>query len=64
MKLTYHFNMRSYFAEFVGTATVATVVIGSGIMAESLSKDVGVQLLINAASTGAALWILITLIHS
>ena len=62
MKLTYYFNMRSYFAEFVGTATLATVVVGSGIMAESLSKDVGVQLLINAASTGAALWLLITLL--
>ena len=46
MKLTYYFNMRSYFAEFVGTATLAIVVVGSGIMAESLSKDGGVQLLI------------------
>jgi glycerol uptake facilitator-like aquaporin len=30
-------------------------------MAQSLTNDVGVQLLINAAATGAALWLLITL---
>ena len=30
-------------------------------MAENLSQDIGVQLLINAAATGAALWLLITL---
>lgn len=59
--LTYYFNMRSYFAEFVGTATLATVVVGSGIMAENLSSDIGVQLLINSAATGAALWLLIML---
>ncbi len=48
-------------AEFVGTATLALVVVGSGIMAENLTEDVGVQLLINAAATGAVLWLLITL---
>lgn len=48
-------------AEFVGTATLALVVVGSGIMAENLTEDIGVQLLINAAATGAVLWLLITL---
>lgn len=53
--------MRKTLSEFVGTATLATVVVGSGIMAENLSSDIGVQLLINAAATGAALWLLINL---
>ena len=53
--------MRNVLAEFVGTSTLAAVVVGSGIMAQNLTTDIGVQLLINAAATGAALWLLITL---
>ena len=53
--------MRKTLAEFVGTALLATIVVGSGIMGENLSSDIGIQLLINAAATGAALWLLITL---
>ena len=53
--------MKKSLAEFVGTSTLATVVVGSGIMAQDLTSDVGLQLLINAASTGAILWLLITL---
>jgi glycerol uptake facilitator-like aquaporin len=53
--------MQKQLSEFVGTATLALVVVGSGIMAENLSSDIGVQLLINAAATGAVLWLLITL---
>jgi hypothetical protein len=53
--------MQKSLAEFVGTATLAAVVVGSGTMAENLSSDVGLQLLINASATGAALWLLITL---
>lgn len=53
--------MKKLIAEFIGTATLALVVVGSGIMAENLTRDIGVQLLINAAATGAALWLLITL---
>lgn len=53
--------MRKIIAEFVGTALLATVVVGSGIMGENLSSDIGIQLLINASATGAALWLLITL---
>ena len=53
--------MQKILAEFIGTALLATVVVGSGIMGENLSSDTGIQLLINAAATGAALWLLITL---
>jgi glycerol uptake facilitator-like aquaporin len=53
--------MKKFFGEFVGTSTLATVVVGSGAMAQNLTNDVGVQLLINAAATGAGLWLLITL---
>ena len=53
--------MRKSIAEFIGTALLATVVVGSGIMGENLSNDFGIQLLINASATGAALWLLITL---
>jgi len=37
-------------------------VVGSGEMAQSLSSDVGVQLLINALSTSAILYLLITVL--
>lgn len=53
--------MQKQLSEFVGTATLALVVVGSGIMAQNLTQDIGLQLLINAAATGAALWLLITL---
>ena len=53
--------MQKQLSEFIGTATLALVVVGSGAMAENLSSDVGLQLLINAAATGTALWLLITL---
>lgn len=53
--------MRKVLSEFIGTAILATVVVGSGIMGENLSSDIGIQLLINAAATGAALWLLISL---
>jgi len=53
--------MRKVISEFIGTALLATVVVGSGIMGENLSSDIGIQLLINAAATGAALWLLISL---
>lgn len=46
-------------AEFVGTAFLVATVIGSGIMATSLTKDVGLQLLANSLITGAALVALI-----
>ena len=55
-------NLRRTIAEAVGTATLLLVVIGSGVMATNLSKDVGVQLTINSAATGLILFILITLL--
>lgn len=49
-------------AEFVGTAALLTVVVGSGIMAQNLSPDnAGVALLANALATGFALYVLVTI---
>ena len=55
-------NLRRTIAEIFGTATLLLVVIGSGVMATNLSKDIGVQLTINSAATGLILYILITLL--
>jgi arsenate reductase len=46
-------------AEFVGTAFLLAGVVGSGIMAQRLSDDGGLQLLQNAFATGAVLVALI-----
>ncbi len=46
-------------AEFVGTAFLLAAVVGSGIMAQRLSDDVGVQLLQNAFATAGVLVALI-----
>ncbi len=46
-------------AEFVGTAVLVAAVVGSGIMATSLTSDLAVALLINAVATVAALGVLI-----
>jgi arsenate reductase len=48
-------------SEFLGTAILALAVVGSGAMAQSLTEDMGLQLLINAAATGAVLWTIINL---
>jgi glycerol uptake facilitator-like aquaporin len=49
-------------AEFLGTAVLLAAVVGSGIMGVALSPDnAAVALLANAAATGAALFVLITL---
>jgi arsenate reductase len=42
-------------AELVGTAFLVTAVIGSGIAAQRLSNDLGVQLLVNAFATAGVL---------
>jgi arsenate reductase len=47
------------FAEFLGTALLVTVVVGSGIMGTNTSEDVGIALLINTISTIFALVLLI-----
>jgi glycerol uptake facilitator-like aquaporin len=48
-------------AEFLGTALLVMSVVGSGIMAQQLTTDVGLQLLANAIATGGALLGLITI---
>jgi arsenate reductase len=51
---------RRLFAEFLGSAFLAAVVIGSGIAAAHLSPtDVGLELLENAAATAAGLFTII-----
>jgi arsenate reductase len=50
---------RRLLAEFVGSALLAAVVIGSGIAAQRLSHDTGLRLLENAAATAAGLFAII-----
>ncbi|MEV1248741.1 MIP/aquaporin family protein [Nonomuraea sp. NPDC050022] len=51
---------RRLLAEFLGTALLVTVVVGSGIMAQTLSPhDVGLQLLENSTATVFGLAVLI-----
>lgn len=51
---------RKVFAEFLGTALLLTVVIGSGVMAERLSGgNMGVALLANTLATAGGLYALI-----
>jgi len=50
---------RRLIAEFIGTAFLLTGVIGSGIMAERLTDDVGLQLLANAGATVGVLYTII-----
>lgn len=54
-------NPRHLLSEGLGTALLVMAVVGSGIMAEQLTSDVGVQLLANAIATGGALLALITI---
>lgn len=49
-------------AEFVGTAALVAVVVGSGIQATQLSHDVGLQLLANSIATVFGLGVLIALL--
>src|ERR1700745_4054524 len=57
--------MRQALAEFVGTALLLIAVIGSGIAAQTLSpNDTGLELLENAAATGAALVAIILAVGS
>ena len=51
---------RRLLAEFIGSAFLAALVIGSGIAAQTLSPgDVGLELFENAAATGAGLFAII-----
>jgi glycerol uptake facilitator-like aquaporin len=48
--------------EFVGSASLTAIVVGSGIAATDLTADVGLQLLINAIATAFGLFVLITVL--
>ena len=54
--------LRKWLAEYIGTATLVCVVVGSGIMGTNLSKDTAVALLVNTFSTIFALALLILII--
>ncbi len=55
--------MRSYIAEFIGTALLLAIVAGSGIMGETLgARNAAVALLGNSIATGAGLYALIVLL--
>jgi arsenate reductase len=54
--------LRKWLAEYIGTATLVCVVVGSGIMGTNLSKDSAVALLLNTFSTIFALALLILII--
>src|ERR1700726_4229059 len=49
-------------AEALGTALLVATVVGSGIMAESLTRDAALALLGNTLPTGAILVVLITIL--
>ncbi|MBX5167001.1 MULTISPECIES: MIP/aquaporin family protein [unclassified Rhizobium] len=51
---------RRLVAEAIGTAMLVATVVGSGIMATSLTQDTGLALLGNTLATGAILVVLIT----
>jgi len=53
---------RRLVAEALGTGLLVATVVGSGIMAESLTKDVALTLLGNTLPTGAILVVLITIL--
>ena len=55
--------MKSYIAEFVGTALLLAIVAGSGILGDTLSEgNAAVALLGNSIATGAGLYVLIVLL--
>jgi glycerol uptake facilitator-like aquaporin len=55
--------MKSYIAEFIGTALLLSIVAGSGIMGETLGAgNAAVALLGNSIATGAGLYALIVLL--
>jgi glycerol uptake facilitator-like aquaporin len=44
-------KLRTFLAELIGTGFLAASIVGSGVMATNLTKDVGLQLLIVAVAT-------------
>jgi glycerol uptake facilitator-like aquaporin len=54
--------LRRLVAEGLGTAMLVATVVGSGVMATSLTQDVGLALLGNTLATGAILVVLLTIL--
>lgn len=55
-----HFSMNRFLSEFLGTAFLLAVIIGSGIMGQNLSQgNEAIALLANSIATGAGLFVLI-----
>ena len=57
-------KINKYISEFLGTGFLFCAVVGSGIMAENLSNDDSIILLVNAVITFFALYFLITAFES
>jgi glycerol uptake facilitator-like aquaporin len=54
--------MTKLLAEYLGTTLLVAIVVGSGIMATDLTKDVGLQLLVNTIATVFGLGVLILIL--
>ncbi|MEM6384892.1 MAG: MIP/aquaporin family protein [Pseudomonadota bacterium] len=57
-----NYDTRKLAAEALGTGFLVATVVGSGIMAQRLTEDVALQLLVNTLPTGAILVVLITVL--
>ena len=57
-------SLRAIGAEFLGSALLCSIVVGSGAAAQGLTDDVGLALLINALATVLGLGVLIVLFIS
>ena len=51
--------MKAYLSEYLGTTFLLMIVVGSGIMGQSLSDNASITLLANTIATGAGLIVLI-----
>jgi glycerol uptake facilitator-like aquaporin len=54
-------RLRAHLAEFLGTGLITATVVGSGIMAQTLTRDVLLQLLVNTFATVLILALVISL---
>ena len=55
---------RIFIGELIGSAFLVMIIVGSGIMAQNLTRDFAVMLLANTLATGAGLFVLINSIAS
>ena len=53
-------NSKIFYGEFIGSCFLVMIIVGSGIMAQTLTEDIAVMLIANALATGAGLFVLIT----